>query len=163
MVEQEGHGLRVDLHPCPVAEVADPQIAERQATDGKSIQYWFTQHGLHFRPGLKHHEPRIAAVSTLLDGKLKFMAHCEQTIVAVQQYSWEEPKFQSDMKDKPERPQKKNDHLVDALAYVATIITPKPRVGEKPKQKTHDDYIWERVLAQVKGNRSPAPSPRALI
>ncbi len=133
---------------------ADPAIATRQATDGHSLEYWFRKHGLIFRPGLKNHEQRIPALNGLLgDNLLTIGANCEQSIVAYQQYRWEEQKNSQDDRDAPERPQKKDDHLVDAGQYLATLLW-EPRVAPKvdvrtPEQKDLDQF-WDRVRAKRK-------------
>ncbi len=145
------------------ARAADPQIAEKQATDGKSIQHWFTKYGLHFRPGLKHHDPRINALNAMLRDSLKVMGSCEQTIVAFQQYRWEEPKLTSGDRDMPERPRKKDDHLVDASQYVATIITPRPRPEEKAAEPSPDAETWARVKQNIKNKRAPRTNSRTLV
>lgn len=144
------------------ARAADPQIAERQASDGKSIQHWFTQYGLHFRGGLKHHDPRINALNAMLAKDLKLCGNCDQTIVAFQQYRWEEPKLTSGDRDAPERPRKKDDHLVDASQYIATLIVPRQKLKPETKPRTADDRIWEQVKRQVH-NKHNTYSPRAII
>lgn len=133
---------------------ADPQIAEKQASDGKSIAHHFRGHGLYFYPGLKHHEPRIQALNGMLQNNhLMVGRNCPQTIVAFQQYRWEDQVLRGADRDAPERPRKKDDHLVDASQYLATRIIPgvKP-VGPK-KIKTQNDEVWEAVNAQLKRKR----------
>lgn len=130
---------------------ADPQIAERQASDGKSIDYHFRQHGLFFQQGLKHHEPRINALNGLLaDNELQIQEHCASTIVAFQQYRWEEQKLMTDDRDAPERPRKKDDHLVDASQYLATIFVAhkKPKVEKQPESKAEE--YWRLIDEQTK-------------
>lgn len=129
---------------------ADPQIAEKQASDGKSIDWHFRQYGLFFRQGLKHHEPRINALNTLLgNNQLQIGQNCPQTIVAFQQYRWEEPKLQSADRDAPERPRKKDDHLVDASQYIATLLVPQQRAQIEKRVMTFDDQIWDGVTKQL--------------
>lgn len=133
---------------------ADPAIAQRQASDGNSIDYWFRKHGLMFRPGLKQHEPRINALNGLLrNNELSIGNNCEMTIVANQQYRWEEQKTMADERDAPERPLKKDDHLVDAQQYLATLVWQSPQAPPKDSRTAEErdlEDFWKKVKKQVK-------------
>ena len=132
---------------------ADPAIAQRQAADGNSIEYWFSQHGLRFRPGLKQHEPRINALNGLFrNNELSISDTCEQSRVAYQQYRWEDQNERSaDQRDAPERPHKKDDHLVDAAQYLATLVWKAPKIKVAAKGPiTHDDRVWAAVRKRRK-------------
>ena len=135
--------------------VADPAISQRQASDGNSIDYWFRRHGLAFAAGLKNHEPRINALNGLLrNNELSIGSNSPQTMVAMQQYRWEEQRAQGDDRDAPERPQKKDDHLVDAAQYLATrvwegkvLTPPDPRTTE---EKDLEEF-WRKMSKWRKG------------
>lgn len=141
--------IEYDANEIVKYRAADPQIAERQASDGKSLMFWFSTYGLRFTQGLKHHEPRINALNSLLvNNHLQITNACPQSIVAFQQYRWAETKLTSGEVDAPERPRKKDDHLVDASQYIATVLIPNLRTTVVKEHKTHDDMIWDEIRAQ---------------
>lgn len=131
----------------------DPACAARQAETGKSVMYWFSQHGLHFQKGMKRYEPRINALGQMFDNNLLSVADtCSMSMVAIQQYRWEDLSPTS-KNDGPERPQKKNDHLVNACEYLATLFMA-PQPESKPKKPhTFNDEIWSAVRKQIAGRR----------
>lgn len=127
---------------------ADPAIRIRQSTDAKSIEYWFNKYGLYFTLGAKDYPTRINALNLMLStGQLKISSACAMTQIAYQQYRWEKLRTQRDI-DQPERPRKKDDHLVDADQYLATIFTTNVIKSALPKQIIPDwqQIIWDKVL-----------------
>lgn len=134
---------------------ADPSIWRRNTGDKKNIntaETFQTKYKLHFRPGAAKHENRIMAVNELLHHQnLSVSTECPMTRVSVQQYRWEDVdvKGGEDTRDQPERPLKKDDHHVDALAYACTIIN-QPLQPEGPRHYPgkHDE-VWRKVREQV--------------
>lgn len=101
--------------------VADPRIQNRADSGGRSVEFYFQKHGLYFRMGLKDYQSRINALNHLLtSGQLKLMSNCGQTGYGFQNYRW--ANLRGDMSDGREAPVKKDDHLVDASQYLATLF-----------------------------------------
>lgn len=102
--------------------VADPAIKQRMADSGKSVQYWFSHYGMHCELGMKKYDDRINAMTQLIHrGQFKMMDNCPMSAIAMQQYRWADLAAGSNS-DGPERPVKKNDHLVNANEYLATYF-----------------------------------------
>lgn len=134
---------------------ADPAIRIRQGTDAKSIEYWFGYYGFHFTLGAKDHPTRINSLNLMLStGQLKISSACPMTHIAYQQYRWEKLRTTRDV-DQPERPRKKDDHLVDADQYLATIFTTNRKFSPPAKQYIPDwqQEIWESVKKKMKTRR----------
>jgi len=133
---------------------ADPAIRNRMGESMKSIQYWFSEHGLHFQLGSKDYSSRINALNQLLvRGDLVLSDQCPMTSVAFQQYRWASINVQRET-DGAERPRKKDDHLVDAAQYIATLFYGNQPVQavEKPVS-TLNSQIWDQVSSQIKSQK----------
>lgn len=135
---------------------ADPAIRARMGESVKSVEYWFSTHGLHFQMGSKDYSTRINALNQLIvSGNLKLMKDQQMTSVAFQQYRWASLNVTRNT-DGGERPHKKDDHLVDASQYIASLFyTGKPIAPVEKKVVTLDDEIWQQVKKQVKKQRPP--------
>lgn len=127
----------------------DPACANRQADSGKSVMYWMAHYGLHFRKGMKDYNSRIQALQQLLErNQLQLTTSCPMTTIAIQQYRWEDLN-PANKNDGPERPQKKNDHLVDASQYLATLFTATIDAPTTAEPETFDKQIWQGVKKQI--------------
>jgi PBSX family phage terminase large subunit len=133
---------------------ADPAIRNRMGESVKSVEYWFSTHGLHFQPGSKDYSTRINALNqALVRGELVLMDNCPMTSVAFQQYRWASIQLSRET-DGQEKPRKKDDHLVDAAQYLATLFygnNPAPEPVQK--ERTMNDEIWDQVSKQVRKQR----------
>ena len=141
---------------------ADPQIASRQAVGGKSLQWWLGQHHLHFQLGLKDYGPRISSLVYLLNPnpapKLMISDRCVHTAYQYEQYRWSKLNVHRET-DAPEKPHKKDDHLVDADEYLATIhvggFKPiEPDVEEEPFRLTLNKMAEKQVRKTLRGRRA---------
>ncbi len=130
---------------------ADPAIRNRMGESTKSVEYWFSTHGLNFQMGSKDYSSRINALNQLLTrDELTLSTQCPMTSVAFQQYRWAKINISRDV-DGAERPRKKDDHLVDAAQYLATLFYAKA----PPPVPTEDEtslnaQVWKQVGKQVK-------------
>jgi hypothetical protein len=143
---------------------ADPAIRNRQADSGKSVQYWFDYYGLHFQLGSKDYGTRINALNQMLTrGELSLMRNCHMTATAFQQYRWSGDEHLRDA-DGPERPHKKDDHLVDASQYLATLFYFNQPTPVERKIDTFDDEVWKAVTKQVRRQaQGPPAGPLAYV
>jgi PBSX family phage terminase large subunit len=130
---------------------ADPAIKQRMGESVKSVNYWFSTHGLHFQMGSRDYSTRINALNqALVRGELVLMDNCPMTSVAFQQYRWASIQVSRET-DGAERPRKKDDHLVDASQYLATLFYGnKPTAEPAKKERTMNDEIWDQVSKQIK-------------
>ena len=139
---------------------AGPDVWRRQSATTiettKTIDYMFRQHGIVFQIGAKGYEPRIQAVNEPLSSRMLMISNaCPFTQVAIQQYQWEDLKVENEDKDPREVPKKKNDHLVDALAYILTLFS--PRKPAEQKKSSFDDEVRKAIRAQVKRQAGRLP------
>lgn len=139
--------------PKPKWRAAGPDVWRRQSANTieatQTLDYYFRQHGLVFQPGAKGYEPRIQALNEPLSARMLVISDaCPQTQIALQQYQWEDLKVENDEKDPREVPKKKNDHLVDAAAYLLTLFL----TARKPDQApiTYDEGVRKLIRTQVK-------------
>lgn len=129
--------------------VADPAIKQRMGESGKSVHYWMNHYGMHFAMGMKKYDDRINAMTQMIQqGKLVFMRNCPQTAIAIQQYRWADLATGSNS-DGPERPVKKNDHLVNAAEYLSTYFMTPPKITEEPTIPTFHDEIHSSIRKQM--------------
>jgi PBSX family phage terminase large subunit len=144
-------GERIRWRAC------DPSMDRRQADSGKSLLYWFGTYGYYFTKGVKDYDSRINALNTLLiNNDLRISQECNWTTTQMQQYHWSKINMRRDT-DAPTKPHKKDDHLVDASEYLATIFMfgdPAPTTAPEP---TWDDYIRNKVHDQARRQSTPRP------
>jgi hypothetical protein len=140
---------------------ADPMIWRRQTgnMDNQTIEYFFAKAGIFFTPGAPDYNSRINAVQQLLANDcIKISPQCPQTVVAYQQYRWQDLKVNSD-RDRPDKPLKKGDHLVDADQYFFTLFSSGVKPPEAKKPWSWDSHVKNAIQAQVKrySKRSTGP------
>jgi PBSX family phage terminase large subunit len=133
---------------------ADPAIKQRMGESVKSVNYWFSTHGLHFQMGSKDYSTRINSLNQLLvQGNLTLMDSCPMTSIAFQQYRWANIQLSRES-DGAERPRKKDDHLVDASQYLASLFYSNS-VPEPMPEEDHslNAQVWKQVKKQVHRNK----------
>lgn len=136
----------------------DPTLSRRQGDSGKNLTYWFAQYGIYFTLGLKDYDSRINALNHLLvNDELVISTECHWAITQAQQYHWGAINMRRDQDPRP-TPHKKNDHLVDAMEYLATIFMMGEPAPSTAPQPTWEDSIRDKIQKQVRrGAHSPGP------
>lgn len=132
---------------------AGPDIWRKQTGDfsNETIEYHFAKNGIYFTPGAPDYNSRINAVqSYLATNKLSISTECPMTQVAYQQYRWADLRVQNANADAPERPRKKDDHMVDADQYFFTLFTKALPAPEAVRPFSWDDHIRRTITKQVK-------------
>jgi PBSX family phage terminase large subunit len=137
---------------------ADPAIRNRGHEHGKSVAHYLAEQGLYFQYGLRDYTSRINALNHLLvSDELELSTECPVTAMMFQQYHWRKLSAQRDS-DGPERPAKKDDHLVDAAQYLATIFSQGFVPEAKQTEKTWNDVVWDKINdAYKRSNRKRHP------
>jgi hypothetical protein len=149
-------GIEQDAREVIRWRAADPAIKNRQSETGQSVMYWLNKEGLYFTLGMKDYENRInALVELLVSDRLSVSSACPLTQLQFELYRWEN--LQVARGDQPERPHKKDDHLVDASQYLATIFLMSPDPKPEVKPMTFSDQVWAE---QRKRNRRLAREAR---
>jgi PBSX family phage terminase large subunit len=136
--------------------VAGPDVFRRHPTgeeqDNKTVAQFFAERGLYFTPGAEGYTHRINALNTQLASRVASIGrNLEQTHKAYQQYRWEDLVVARADRDQPERPRKKDDHLVDADQYFFTTFTDSYMATvEAPKPMTYEESVRQMIRNQVK-------------
>lgn len=146
---------QLEVHPDGRPEtirwrVADPAIKQRASDSGKSVHYWMGHYGFHFRLGMKKYDDRINAFTQLIhNGDWVLSSSCPMSQIAVQQYRWSDLNTARGT-DGPERPHKKNDHLVNAHEYLATLFANPSRETEAPAIPSFHQEIHSTIRANLR-------------
>jgi PBSX family phage terminase large subunit len=117
--------LKERIQPIPSGllrfMVADPAIKNRMndVINGKNIQSHFMEYGLYFSLGNNNIEYGLTKVNSYIEaGKLKIYKTCINGITELLQYTYPETDIDNAEDNLDEKPEKKNDHLCDAMRYM---------------------------------------------
>lgn len=122
-----------------------------EATETVTVAQHFRRKGLHFEVGAADWATRINALNTVLsNGTASVGQDLDYTIRAYQQYRYEDLTINSSGKDQPERPLKKNDHLIDADQYLFTLFLGTSVLPEVKKPETYEESVRRRIREQTK-------------
>lgn len=111
--------------------VIDPATKNRMndVINGKSIQSHFQEYGLYFSLGNNSIEYGLAKVNSYIDaGKLRIYKTCVNGIKELLQYTYPETDIDNADENLDEKPEKKNDHLCDALRYMIARLPDDPEM-----------------------------------
>ena len=109
--------------------VIDPATKNRMndVINGKSIQSHFQEYGLFFSLGNNSLEYGLAKVNSYIDAKkLKIYKTCINGIKELLQYTYPEVDIDNAEENLDEKPEKKNDHLCDAMRYMIARLPDDP-------------------------------------
>lgn len=132
----------------PRLYLIDPSCRNRDAKTGRSIIDEFADNGLYFeganndvRAGINHVQEYLKLDKTQKP-RLQIFQNCVNLRTELQTYRWKDLKPGA-KQDAPEKPMKKDDHLVDALRYMTIYLyaTVLPKVHGK---KSWRDYFVKR-------------------
>jgi phage terminase large subunit-like protein len=114
----------------PLYYVIDPAAANRAHQTGRSDQMEYADHGI-VCVGGQHAVPAgINRVKERLERDALFIAaDCVYLIEELRQYRWKQPPRSGE--DGPQKPVKKDDHLMDALRYV---VMSRPYLPDIPEE-----------------------------
>lgn len=133
--EYQSEGLLTEVHAgainvstlYPITQtLIDPAAAKRSATDGKSIQDAYSDHGIYTYPANNDVSYGLQAVAryfraTLEDNpkhpRIYIHKSCRKLRTQLDNYVWDDWASLTE-KNKPDRPRKYKDHLVDCLRYL---------------------------------------------
>lgn len=126
----------------------DPSCVNKNGQNGRSVIDEYSDHRLYFHPANNEVRAGIMRVSEYfkLSGgkpKLQITRNCINLRTELQTYRWKDIKVGAKM-DAPEKPQKKDDHLVDPLRYMINYLY----CGHQPKKKKLFDY--KEILYKLK-------------
>jgi hypothetical protein len=115
--------IEAHLQARPAWRVADPSITTRDRGSGLQLDDQYRKLGYHFNLGPKRYEDRIPMLGLLIAQKrFRLTRNCPQTYEQIKNYKWEDmtPAMKARNLEAPEKPHKKDDHLVDCAQYLAS-------------------------------------------
>lgn len=144
------------IKPIPAGRirymVADPAIKNRMndVMTGKNIQMHFQEYGLYWQLGNNNLEYGITKVNAYIEaGKLKIYKTCINLIKEMLQYTYPEVDIDNADENLDEKPEKKNDHLMDAMRYMIARLPDDPEMlkGDafEPPKSYHDVSVYDTI------------------
>jgi PBSX family phage terminase large subunit len=137
--------------------VADPSITTRDRGTNMGLDDQYRRLGYSFQLGPKQHKDRIPMLGQLIHLR-KFVVCrelCPQTYEQIRDYKWEDltPTQRAKEIDAPERPLKKNEHLVDCAQYLSSRWS-RPMADPLPRpEQSFSDEVHRAIRKQMKGKR----------
>lgn len=140
--------------------VADPTaIMTRDRGSNMQLQSQYARLGFNFNLGAKDHKVRIPALGQLIHSKQFVVTkNCPMTYEQIKDYKWEDlsPAMRARGIDAPERPVKRNEHLVDCAQYVASRwVRPTLNTGEIKPADSFAAEVSLNIRKQINRKRLP--------
>jgi len=108
------------------ARYIDPSAGNRSSIIQSSVTSEFARYGIGFIPSVNNSVSGISRITSWLKTdendkcpKLRVFKNLHNFIYEIKHYRWEELKTDVYTKDPRDKPQKKNDHLMNCLEYLA--------------------------------------------
>lgn len=133
-----------------VADPATINLSDRGTTNSLKSQY--SRLGFQFNNGPRTHKDRIPMLADLIQsGRFVVTENCPLTFEAIKNYQWEDlsPAARSKGADAPERPLKKDDHLVDCSQYLSSRWAGQPRTPAPPSDELSQAERFSREVRQT--------------
>jgi phage terminase large subunit len=86
--------------------------------------------------------------------KIFITKDCEWTIYELPQWRWKETRVRGRAKNKPEEPEKANDHTVDCTRYglMSNLVPSKPKKEQFEPFKPREERIWDELAKRSRRN-----------
>lgn len=109
--------------------VIDPACKNRMndVINGKSVLTHFQEYGIYFSPGNNNLEYGISKVASYIEaGKIKIYKTCVNLVDELLKYTYPETDIDNADENQDEKPEKKHDHLCDAMRYAIARLPDDP-------------------------------------
>lgn len=144
-IQEHCKAIKLKENRIDVIRLMDPASAGRNMINKQSARDEYAKFGIFARPADNDVEVGVDRVKRYLmkdeatcEPRLFFFRTLHNTINEITNYRWEElTESQAEKKDAPEKPVKRNDHLMDCLRY---IIMDNPHYQRKYKQKKYKPH-----------------------
>lgn len=116
----------------------------------------YRREGFHFNLGPRRYDDRIPILGQMIYQKrFKCMRSCPQTFEQIRDYRWEDitPAQRAKGVDPPEKPLKKNEHLVDCSQYVCSRWTRPLHPSELRPTLTFDQELRKAIRLDQRRKR----------
>lgn len=148
--------LKKMIDPIPTGRirfmVADPAIKNRMndVIGGKNIQSHFMEYGLYWQLGNNNLEYGLAKVNAYIEAeKIKIYKTCVNLIKEMLQYTYPEVDIDNADENLDEKPEKKNDHLMDAMRYMIARLPDDPELlkleAYSPPKSYTDISVYDTI------------------
>lgn len=140
----------------PRWRVADPSIKTKDRGSNMGLDAQYRRLGFNFQLGPKDHKDRIPALGQLISMR-RFLVtpQCPMTYEAIKNYQWED--LTTAMKQKgveaPERPLKKDDHLVDCAQYLSSRFVRPFRPDPVKRPRTFSEEVSKTIKDNLQRKR----------
>lgn len=153
--------------------VADPSsitVRDRGSNMGLDAQY--ARLGFHFQLGPKRPQDRIPMLGQLISNfRFKVTKDCPRTYEAIKNYQWVDltPAQRARGEDPPDKPLKKDTHLVECAQYVSSRMVPAMKDARPiPVDLSEREYFSREVVQNIRKQQrsqrfSRSPQPGVII
>jgi PBSX family phage terminase large subunit len=142
--------------------VSDPgSLPVRDRGSNMSLQDQYRRLGFNFTLGPRRHVDRIPMLGQLIHMKrFKVTRNCPQAYEQIKNYKWEEitPAMRTKGVDPPERPLKKDDHLVDCAQYLSSRWVRPMAPRARPREETFSQEVYRTIRKNLREKRIAHPS-----
>jgi len=133
----------------PAWFVIDPAARNKSGQTGRSDQQEFHDNGIVTIPGQNAVTAGINRLAERLDARrLKVCANCHELRGEFKRYRWVKDRTRVEDQS-PEKPVKKDDHLLDALRYVVMQRPLRPLEEQLPETATFKDRMLRKSLERL--------------
>lgn len=143
--------------------IADPQAVNvRDRGTNMQLSDQYRRLGFNFELGPSKHNDRIPMLGQLIFlNRFKVTTDCPRTFEQIRDYRWADltPAQRAKGEDAPEKPLKKNSHLVDCAQYVASRYIAPPKVEYHPDEsdaQAHGREVRAAIRKQIAAGREAA-------
>lgn len=145
--------------------VADPAtINMRDRGSNMSLHSQYQRLGFNFTNGPRYQKDRIPMLGSMIaQGRFLVTKNCPQTYESIKNYQWVDltPQQRAKGLDPPDRPLKKDDHLVDCSQYLCSrwVAPPSAQIKKVPEDFTQEIHatIRKQISRKQGGNASHEP------
>ena len=151
---------RAAWRASPRWTVIDPAARNRNGQTGRSDQQEYLDNGIVTFPGQNAKEAGINRVRERLEAdppRLVVAAGCVELRREIKKYRYPKDSKRSE-NDPPDRPVKKDDHLLDALRYVVMARPLRPNPDVLPETATQKDRVLRHHLKRLGRRKTHADS-----
>ena len=136
--------------------VADPSIKTTDRGSNMELHTQYQRLGFNFALGPRTHQQRIPMLGTMIEQR-RFLAteNTPRLYEAIKNYQWVDltPQQRAKGLDAPERPLKKDDHLVDCSQYITSrFVSPVKHAKENVPQDFNAE-IHDTIKRQIQGQQ----------
>lgn len=140
--------------------VSDPSVMAVDRGSNMTLEDQYRRLGYSFQLGPKDHRDRIPMLGQLIQMRRFLLTpNCPMTYEAIKNYQWEDLTTAMRQKgvDAPERPLKKDDHLVDCAQYLSSRWVKPNRPMQADRERTFAEEVTKNIKTSLSRQRDYSP------